>query len=346
MKLTFQKTGLLLAVSAMALMPVACGKTDTPETNDTTVTEAEVEPDAVAPAESERRSPEAIRADYEAMQEIAAETSGAGSPALWTLADEDTTIYLFGTVHILRPDVDWRTDEIDAAFKSADKVVFEVDTTSPEGQRAMMSDFLQKGYYAGGQTLSNVLNAEDEAVISAAVESIGMPMAAIDPMEPWMAAVNLSVLKMQQDGFDPASGVEMTLLEEANASGKTLGYLEGAADQAAVFDELPEPFQIQFLYETAVALDMSAEMLDGVVDEWADGDVAGLGAMVASPDVNGGEELYGPLFKERNANWAPQIEAMLDEPGTVFVAVGSGHLAGPDSVITMIRNDGYEVTGP
>ena len=91
---------------------------------------------------------------------------------------------------------------------------------------------------------------------------------------------------------------------------------------------------------------MSAEMLDGVVDEWADGDVAGLGAMVASPDVNGGEELYGPLFKERNANWAPQIEAMLDEPGTVFVAVGSGHLAGPDSVITMIRNDGYEVTGP
>ena len=135
-------------------------------------------------------------------------------------------------------------------------------------------------------------------------------------------------------------------MDYGNTDGKDFAFLETAAVQADIFDTLPEDTQETFLYETALTLEDSPVMLDQVVEEWADGDVEGLGVLVANPDTGGGEGIYDALFVERNANWVPQIEAMLDEPGTVFVAVGAGHLAGPDSVITMLRDKGYEVEGP
>ncbi|WP_340692702.1 TraB/GumN family protein, partial [Hyphomonas sp.] len=92
--------------------------------------------------------------------------------------------------------------------------------------------------------------------------------------------------------------------------------------------------------------DEGAAMLDALVDEWADGDVNGLGLLLANPDMMGSEEVYDALLKERNETWAPQIAAMLETPGTRLIAVGAGHLAGDDSVIAMLRADGFEVTGP
>lgn len=101
------------------------------------------------------------------------------------------------------------------------------------------------------------------------------------------------------------------------------------------------------LYESALMLDESPQMLDQLVDEWADGDIAGIASLVASPDgVGFSGPVYESLLVERNRNWVPQIEAMLDEPGSVLIAVGAGHLAGPDSVITMLRDKGYQVEGP
>ncbi|WP_300381814.1 TraB/GumN family protein [Henriciella sp.] len=299
-----------------------------------------------SPTAPERRERAEMLEEYEAALEEARKTSGDGDPALWTLSDEDTTIHLFGTVHILRPDLEWRTEAFNEAFEEADTLVLEVDMESDEGQRAVMQDFMQRGLYGDGRTLSGQLSESDLNVLENAIEPLGIPIAALDPMEPWMVAVNLSVMKLQQEGFDPNAGVEQVLIGEAQADGKDFMFLETASVQADIFDTLPEDEQKTFLYETALTLDDSTVMLDQVVEEWADGDVEGLGTLVANPDTGGGEGIYDALFIERNENWVPQIEAMLDEPGTFFVAVGAGHLAGPDSVITMLRDEGYEVEGP
>jgi len=104
---------------------------------------------------------------------------------------------------------------------------------------------------------------------------------------------------------------------------------------------------VSMLYESALMLDESPQMLDLLVSEWADGDVVGIASLVASPDGVGlSDAFYDSLLVKRNRNWVPKIEAMLDEPGSVFIAVGAGHLAGPDSVITMLRDKGYEIEGP
>jgi uncharacterized protein YbaP (TraB family) len=201
--------------------------------------------------------------------------------------------------------------------------------------------------YADGRTLTEVLNDEDEAVISAAFDSLGVPMAAMNTFEPWMASVNLGVMQLVNDGYDPQSGVETVIEAEATAAGKSFGFLETISQQADAFDLLPEDEQISILYETALLLEESPRMLDLLVDEWADGDVTGIGALVANPEGYGfTDAAYQSLLVVRNTAWVPQIEAMLDEPGSVFIAVGAGHLAGPDSVITMLRDEGHTVEGP
>lgn len=319
--------GLLLAVSACS---GATGVSDSSESS-----------------AQERPSKEDLLVGFNGSLAQAQQTQGPGAPVMWRLADEDTTIHLFGTVHLLRPELDWRTDAFDQAVAEADKIVFEVDMKSPEAQRAIATDFLQRGMFDDGRTLKEVLNDEDEAVISAAFDGLGVPIDAMNTFEPWMASVNLGVMKLVNDGYDPESGVESVIEAEADAAGKTFGYLEEISQQTDAFDFLPEDEQISMLYETALLLDESPRMLDLLVDEWADGDIEGIASLVANPDGYGfTDAAYQAVLVKRNEAWVPQIEAMLNEPGSVFIAVGAGHLAGPDSVVKMLRDKGYEVEGP
>ena len=338
--------GVSAALLASLLVISSCGRSDsnsveTPETPMTSETSAT---DPVSP---ERPSKDDLLAGFNDALERARASQGPGSPAMWTLADDDTTIHMFGTVHLLRPELEWRSEALDQAIADADTIVFEVDMKSPEAQRAIATDFLQRGMYEDGRTLKDVLGDEDEAVISAAFDSIGVPIDAMNTFEPWMASVNLGVMKLVNDGYDPNSGVESVIEAEAVDAGKSFGYLEQIFQQTDAFDLLPEDEQISMLYETALLLDESPQMLDLLVDEWADGDINGIATLVANPDGYGfTDAAYQALLVKRNEAWVPQIEAMLDEPGSVFIAVGAGHLAGPDSVVTMLRDKGYEIEGP
>ena len=287
---------------------------------------------------------EAALAETQAMIDQALATNGPGSPALWKLADEDTTIHIFGTVHILKPEIDWRTDTFNQAFNAADKLVFEIDLHTPEGLQAVGTEMIGAAMFQDGRKLSDVLSESDKEIVANAAQGLGIPLASMDPVEPWFAALSLANAQFAKDGFDPESGVEMVLVAEAQAQEKSFDFLETAALQAGIFDNLEMEAQIDMLVESAMTLDLSGEMLDTLTAEWSDGDVSGLGLIAANPDAAGDEAFYNALFKSRNENWVPQIEAMLDEPGTVMIAVGAGHLAGQDSVITMLEAKGHTLT--
>ncbi len=339
MKMTSFKVG-IAALSIAAFLTACQPSSEGPGASDPTgsVTDTTAQ---------DRPSKADMLAEFDAALAAAQATSGPGSPAMWTLSDDDTTIHLFGTVHLLRPELEWRSDAIDAAISNADTIVFEVDMKSEEAQRAVGRDFLSRGMFQDGRTLKGVLSESDEVIVASAFDSLGVPIDAMNSFEPWMASVNLGVMKLMNDGFDPDSGVESVIEVEAAAAGKSFAYLETISQQTDAFDLLPEDEQITMLYETAVLLDESPKMLDLLVDEWAEGDVAGISSLVASPDgVGFTDAAYQALLVKRNQNWVPQIEAMLDEPGSVFIAVGAGHLAGPDSVITMLRDKGYTIDGP
>ena len=254
--------------------------------------------------------------------------SGPEGPALWKVADEDTTIYLFGTIHALPADVVWYDAEIDHALQSADTVVTEI-LMDPENEAAMQQLALQRGMFTDGTTLRSVLDDEQRATYEAALGGLGLPVASFDAFEPWMAGLTLTMLPLLQQGYDLNAGVDKIIL--ANSADKPKDALETADFQLGIFDGLPQDEQIAFLIAAAEAAGEAKPTLDKMVAEWIAGDAEGLAA-VMNEDMDSDFGLAEALLYDRNANWAEWIERRLDTPGTVFIAVGAGHLAGDLSV--------------
>jgi uncharacterized protein YbaP (TraB family) len=260
-------------------------------------------------------------------------------PALWVVKDADTTIYLFGSIHILKPGLGWFDDGVKTAFDGADQLVLElVEPPAAEAQAL----FGKLAIDQRGKSLRSKMNDADRAVYDAAMGKLGIPLAAFDPFEPWAAGVTMSLLAMQKSGFDPNSGVEKQLTAAAKVSNKPIGGLETMAFQLGVFDSLPEAEQIAFLVETAKMIDDTNSMMDKMVAMWASADTESLGQLMNEGLTS--RTLYDALLTKRNANWAQWISAQMKKPGVTFMAMGAGHLAGPTSVQALLPAYGLTAT--
>ncbi|WP_228243928.1 TraB/GumN family protein [Porphyrobacter sp. GA68] len=250
-------------------------------------------------------------------------------PALWKVADEDTTIFLFGTVHILPEGKQWLTPAVSQALSSSDVMVTEI-LASEMGDAAMQQRMMQLGMLPQGQTLRSLLNAEQRATYETALQKLNIPAETFDQFKPWMAAMTLSLLPLIQQGYNPEAGVEKAL-EQAAGQDLQRAALETVEQQIAVFDQMPQAAQIAFLVETAQDAENIKPMLDRMVAAWMAGD-ADLLARIMNEGMESNPLLAERLLYERNRNWAEWIDQRLQQPGTVFMAVGAGHLAGENSV--------------
>jgi uncharacterized protein len=252
-------------------------------------------------------------------------------PALWVVKDEDTTVYLFGTVHILKPGLGWFDDGVKTAFEASDRLVLEMVEPPVAETQAL---FMKMAMDQSGKTLRSKMTEADRAVYEGALKKIGLPVEGLDPFDPWAAAVTMSVLAMQKQGFDVNSGAEKQLTAAAKASNKPIGGVETMEFQLGVFDSMPESEQIRFLVETAKMSDDSGKMMDRMVELWGTPDPEGLGQLMNEGLTS--RALYDALLTKRNANWAKWISAEMAKPGTTFMAVGAGHLAGGTSVQALL----------
>jgi uncharacterized protein len=258
-------------------------------------------------------------------------------PALWVVKDADTTIYLFGTVHVLKPGMAWFDDAVKTAFDSSDTLVLEI--VQPE-MAEMQTLFVGYGIDKTGKTLRSKLSEDDRKIYDNAMTKLGLPVTQFDPFKPWAAAVGLQGIALTKDGFDPNSGAETVLTSAAKQANKKIAALETAEYQFGVFDGLPEDMQIRFLMEGSADLDKNKEIMDDLVSKWASGDIDGLAGLMneglAEP------LLFEKLLTQRNANWARWINKRMKQPGTVFIAVGAGHLGGSASVQHLISAYGLQ----
>ncbi|MEM6585237.1 MAG: TraB/GumN family protein [Pseudomonadota bacterium] len=265
-------------------------------------------------------------------QKTQSETSG---PALWKVADEDTTIYLFGTVHTLPDDVEWNSGVVNEALASSEALVTEIDMT-PENMASMGTIFQEKATLTTGQTLRELMTEEQRATYEAGLAKIGVPAAAFDGLEPWAASLAIVQVITQASGFTPDKGVE-TVLEKLIGEDVERLALETVEFQLSVFDELPIDQQILFLLEGAEDPMEGIKALNALITEWAEGDVEDLGNLM-NEGLMAHPNLAERLLYDRNANWAEWIDTRLETtPGTVFIAVGAGHLAGEKSVQDLLN---------
>ncbi len=249
-------------------------------------------------------------------------------PALWVVKDADTTIYLFGTIHVLKPGLSWFDEGVKKAFDASQEVVLEIPLPSDEEAQKVLLPLVVD---PDGPTLTNKLHPEKRAAFAAALGKLGVPPAAFDQLYPWFAAVTMAQLQIQKGGYDPASGAERAIDAAAKAAGKPVTGLETLVQQLGYFANLSEAEQIQFLELGVDDFDQGLKTLDEMVANWTKGNPEALAA-VMNRDIDKLPKLYDVLLKQRNIRWAQWIDDRMKKPGTVFIAVGAGHLAGKDSV--------------
>lgn len=252
-------------------------------------------------------------------------------PALWVVRDKDTTIYLFGSVHVLKPGLGWFDDGVKLAFDASDTLVLElVEPSAGEVAKIMADLSIDKS----GSALREKMSVEDRAAFEDALKKLKIAPETLDPLDPWAAALNVYYAALFKAGYDPLSGVETQLTAAAKASGKPIVGLETMRSQLLIFDKLPLKTQIGYVMDVAKGADDIEEQTDKLVARWARADVDEVAAI-----MNEGFDALGltePLLTRRNANWAKWIAQRMQKKGTVFVAVGAGHLAGPVSVQSLL----------
>ena len=268
-----------------------------------------------------------------------ARTPKIAHPALWEVTDPDTTIYLFGTIHLLPDDLQWRTPKLDDAMASSQELVVEtiVDEKNPT---KLMSAMASLGLAKGLPPIMARVPAAQRPALAAAIKKSGVPEMAYNGMKTWMAAFLL--LGDQFKALGLSGGAEKVLKTSFTGEGKTIGELETNVEQLSFFDRLPESAQLALLEGAIEDQKATNTEFSGMLDAWARGDVKGI-AQTFDRELSDSPALQQELIKQRNANWSKWIEQRMAEPGTIMIAVGAGHLAGHYSVLELLKRDGYRV---
>ena len=264
----------------------------------------------------------------------------AAEPAMWTVRDADTEVTLFGTIHELPADIPWLTPRIVDRFDAADTLVVEVVLPDAPYELVRLIDSLGRGQ--GQPPVSERVPPEKRAALARAIAESGLPPATLDSMETWLVTLTLGDLATDKAGLSAERGADAVLTARAKAAGKPLVGLETATQQLGYFDALPEADQRALLVAT---LDDMATMpgdMKRLVALWQAGDVTAIAAdfdreMRATPG------LQRVLVSDRNRRWADWIAGVMARPGKVFVAVGAGHLAGPDNLPDLLKAKGLTV---
>lgn len=261
-------------------------------------------------------------------------------PAMWKIADADTTVYLFGTVHVLPPTLSWHSPAVDKALDEAKAVYFETDT---EGDQAAFREILNRlGLYEPSERLSDRLELKDLELLRSALAKLDLPLIAIESMRPWYAGIVISEAVVRKAGYDVSSGVESVMRPVARKAGKEIRFLETVEEQMSSFATLPEDVQIRFLTSGLTEIDSASQELGDLVNAWKAGNVEALSRLLIDEDLGTIPDLHDALLTHRNANWAPEIDTLMkSEAGTFVVAVGAAHLVGKDSVLEMLKPLGY-----
>jgi uncharacterized protein YbaP (TraB family) len=264
------------------------------------------------------------------------------TPALFAARDVDSTIYLFGTVHVRRPGAPWGGAAAQAALAEAEEVWTEVEI-SPALETRTQALVREYGMAPPGRPLSSWLNAEENARLDALTRRLGVPDQMIEAMQPWLAALTLTVLPMMQAGYDPNAGVDRAVDAAGDAAGKRMRAFETIEQQIRFLAGFSDEVQREMLLEAISETEKGPQQLDGLSLAWERGDLDALEELVIEGMREEYPELYDGLFARRNAAWIEMLLSELDGAGVDFVAVGAGHLLGEDGLVAQLRARGVRV---
>lgn len=264
--------------------------------------------------------------------------SQSATPAIWQLQGKHNNVFLLGSVHALRNDSQPLPASLQRAYKEADVLYMEVDLDDLDPTEVQQFT-VTNGILPPDKTLADVMGASRYARAKTEAQKIGLDLDQLARLEPWVVAISAIQAQVMRLGLDPEAGIEQRLVRDAVRDGKEVRGLETVSDQFGVFDRLSLERQQEFLLMSLEeAVDLPKE-LDELITAWSRGDVDTLERLL-SEGFEQFPDLYQPLVVERNRDWARQIIGLLDDDQDYLIVVGALHLAGPDSLIEMLKAQG------
>jgi uncharacterized protein YbaP (TraB family) len=261
-------------------------------------------------------------------------------PAMWSVAGAHNTVYLFGSVHLL-PEGGFTIDGTLAdAYRDAEQVCFEVDNSRLD-EATTTSITLARAIDPDGRNLFELLGSAAESARAAAAAA-GIDIAPFAPFEPWFAGLTISVMALQQHGYDVEHGVEQIIEASADRDGKARCGLETLDFQLGMLDEMPADLQEKLLMQSLEEAGSVDEVIRPLLAAWRAGDERAL-VRSLEDDFEGYPELAAQLIFARNERWAGLVGDMLEESDDILLVVGALHLVGDRGLPALLRERGFEV---
>lgn len=282
---------------------------------------------------------------------VTGSADGRPVPLLWKVSDDDNSVYLLGSFHLLKASDYPLSQDVEAAFADARYVVFEVppeELGSPQTGMAMA----QAGMRTDGTRLNSGLTPDTVALLDAWTEQNAAQLQAmqitpevLQGFEPWFVGLMVTITELTKFGLDPALGLDAHFAARAQQAGKPTAGFETAQQQIAFLDGMDAQEQLQFLQESLQASAGGQAEIEKLHTAWRNGDEAYLWQELAVEMRRQFPKLYQRINVDRNNAWVPKIEARLRKPGSddSLIVVGALHLLGEDGVVEKLRAKGYDV---
>lgn len=268
-------------------------------------------------------------------------TGAMAKSCLWKITSETGTLYLQGSVHILKAESYPLAPAIEQAYAASDALVLEVDMaemTSPETQQQIMA----KALLPGTETLKTELDANTYHKLDTACTEAGLPIAAFEKFKPWFAAITLTLVKMQKMGFDPNQGLDKYFYDKATTDGKKVIGLESVKFQINLFDSLSKENPNDFMARTLTDLEVLKDEVENLLKAWTVGDIDTVGKLMSKSFADY-PKFYQTFVLDRNERWFKTLNGLLKKSKTHMVVVGAGHLPGKGGLLDLLETKGYTV---
>jgi uncharacterized protein YbaP (TraB family) len=267
--------------------------------------------------------------------------SASARSCLWKVTSETGTLYLQGSVHVLKADNYPLAPAIEAAYTDSSTLVLEVDMremTSAATQQKIMA----KAMLPGGKNLEQILDADTYTKLNAAAAEAGLPIAALSRFKPWFATMTITLMKLQTMGFLPQHGLDTYFYGKAEADGKKVVGLEEVDFQIDLFDSLSDAHPSQFVTRALADLAVIEEDVAKLEHAWKTGDIDALGEVMMKSFADY-PEFHQTFVLDRNERWLKRLNTMLEDRETFMVVVGAGHLSGPGGLLALLKKEGYQL---
>jgi uncharacterized protein YbaP (TraB family) len=273
---------------------------------------------------------------------FAQQTKGLGRKhPLWKISSKTNTVYLLGSVHVLKQDAYPLDKSIEQAYENSPRLFFEINLDEVDAQKLQQLT-VAKGVYHDGRTLKDDLSTQTYEFIKKRLKDYSLNIEEFERFKPWLMAISIEASELQRLGFDPSQGVDEYFYEKAKKDKKKIDGFEVAEYQLNLLGDMPAGMQEAMLLQTMKDLDDVQKEFNVIIEAWKSGNAEALDALLLKsfrdfPDV------YQRLITDRNKNWMPKIESLIGQKENAMIILGAAHLVGKDGILSSLKQKGYQV---